>query len=112
MTLMNFGKQEMLLFKDKINYKAPHGNGFAAHQDAPAYDHIRKIEHVTLNVAVDQSTPENGCLEVVTGSHRMDIPLNPENKIIDKKWEDAQEWTQVLLQPGELKLGWALRSEL
>jgi 2-aminoethylphosphonate dioxygenase len=59
----------MLLFKDKINYKLPSGNGFAAHLDAPAYDHIGKIEHLTANFAVDKATIENGCIEVVPGSH-------------------------------------------
>jgi hypothetical protein len=33
----------MFLFKEKINYKEPNGNGFQAHLDAPAYDHIGKI---------------------------------------------------------------------
>ena len=45
--------EEMLLFKDKINYKLPGGNGFGAHLDAPAYNHVGQIEHTTANLAVD-----------------------------------------------------------
>ena len=37
-------RDDMLLFKDKINYKQAGGNGFQAHLDAPAYDHIGQIE--------------------------------------------------------------------
>lgn len=66
---------DVLLFKDKINYKLPFGNGFQAHLDAPAYDHIGRIEHVTANIAIDPATVENGSLEVVAGSHKMDVEL-------------------------------------
>jgi 2-aminoethylphosphonate dioxygenase len=79
----------MQLFKDKINYKAAKGNGFQPHLDAPAYDHIGEIEHVTANFAIDAATPENGCLEVVPGSHRMtDIELVDGGRISDA-WTDA-----------------------
>ena len=63
----------MLLFKDKINYKLPSGNGFAAHLDAPAYNHIRQIEQLTVNLTVDVAMSENRCLEVVPGSHWMAV---------------------------------------
>jgi 2-aminoethylphosphonate dioxygenase len=95
--------QEMLLFKDKINYKMPHGNGFAAHLDAPAYDHISKIEHLTANLAVDEATLENGCLEVVPGSHQMDVPFSYGGHIT-KEWEDSHEWLVVPLKPGDILL--------
>lgn len=45
--------------------------GFDAHTDAPAYQHSGALKHLTINVAVDAATPENGCLEVVDGSHKM-----------------------------------------
>lgn len=92
---------EMLLFKDKINYKLPGGNGFQAHLDAPAYDHIGVIEHTTANLAVDAATRANGCVEVVAGSHRMDVEL-AEGGRISRSWEDAQEWTPVELKEGDL----------
>lgn len=92
----------MLLFKDKINYKGKRGNGFAAHLDAPAYDHIGKIEHVTANFAIDAATRENGCLEVVPGSHRMtDIDLVDGGRISDT-WTANQKWVEVPLAPGDV----------
>jgi ectoine hydroxylase-related dioxygenase (phytanoyl-CoA dioxygenase family) len=93
----------MLLFKDKINYKLAAGNGFAAHLDAPAYDHISKIEHLTANFAVDEATLENGCIEVVPGSHKMDVEL-AHGGAISKAWEDDHEWTAVPLRPGDVLL--------
>lgn len=94
-------RDDMLLFKDKINYKLAGGNGFGAHLDAPAYDHIGEIEHTTANLAVDPATIENGCVEVVRGSHRMNVEL-AEGGRIAKEWEDSQEWTPVMLDSGDL----------
>lgn len=92
---------EMLLFKDKINYKLPGGNGFGAHLDAPAYDHIGKIEHTTANLAVDPATIANGCVEVVPGSHQMNVQL-AEGGRIASAWEASQAWIAVELDPGDL----------
>ncbi|KAI1432951.1 hypothetical protein GGR50DRAFT_688635 [Xylaria sp. CBS 124048] len=91
----------MLLFKDKINYKGPNGNGFQAHLDAPAYDHIGKIEHITANICVDQATRENGFLEVVAGSHRMEVQFI-EGGRIHPDWQAAHTWTEVPMQPGDI----------
>ena len=94
-------RDDMLLFKDKINYKLPGGNGFQAHLDAPAYDHIGKIEHTTANLAVDAATLANGCVEVVPGSHKMVVEL-AEGGRISAKWEADQQWTPVPLDSGDL----------
>jgi len=92
---------EMLLFKDKINYKLPGGNGFGAHLDAPAYDHIGEIEHTTANLAVDPATIANGCVEVVPGSHLMKVDL-AEGGRIDPAWEASHDWVPVELDAGDL----------
>lgn len=91
----------MLLFKDKINYKLAKGNGFGAHLDAPAYDHIGKIDHLTANIAVDEATEANGCLEVVAGSHKMDVELKHGGHI-SEAWEKSHEWIKVPLSPGDI----------
>lgn len=90
----------MFLFKDKINFKYPNGGGFGAHTDAPAYTHIGDITHLTVNAAIDNATPENGCLEVVKGSHKMDVEYD--QKCITPEWENAHEWTAVPLNVGDL----------
>jgi ectoine hydroxylase-related dioxygenase (phytanoyl-CoA dioxygenase family) len=76
------------------------GNGFAAHLDAPAYDHIGEIEHVTANLAVDSATSENGCLEVVPGSHKMDVSFLRGGQI-SPDWEAEHDWLAVPLEPGK-----------
>ncbi|TKA79065.1 hypothetical protein B0A55_02514 [Friedmanniomyces simplex] len=96
-------RDEMLLFKDKINYKQAGGNGFQAHLDAPAYDHIGYIEHTTANIAVDPATIANGCVEVVPGSHKMNVEL-AEGGRISAKWEAEQQWVPVELESGDLLL--------
>ena len=99
--------QEMILFKDKINYKLPGGNGFEAHLDAPAYDHINgkvgqnHMEHLTANIAIHPATMTNGCLEVVPTSHKMQVELAHGGLITDK-WCDAHEWTTVPLEVGDI----------
>ncbi|KFY72991.1 hypothetical protein V499_06897 [Pseudogymnoascus sp. VKM F-103] len=92
---------EMLLFKDKINYKSGFGNGFLAHLDAPAYDHIGEIEHTTANLAVNAATPENGCLQVVPGSHRMKVDFIHAGRI-HPDWENSHEWVLVPLEAGDI----------
>ena len=101
--LTQLSGDEMLLFKDKINYKLPYGNGFEAHLDAPAYDHIGRIDHVTANIAIDAATLENGCLEVVEGSHKMDVELQEgQGGHISAAWEERNDWVSVPLDRGDL----------
>lgn len=59
-----------LLFKDKINFKLPGGDGFKAHQDVQAgWDDYASL-HITVLISIDDATPENGCLELAPGRHR------------------------------------------
>jgi hypothetical protein len=100
--LAQLTRDDMRLFKEKINYKLPGGNGFAAHLDAPAYDHIGKIEHTTANIAVDAATVANGCVEVVAGSHRKDVELVDGTGEISAAWEAQATWIPVELEEGDL----------
>lgn len=93
----------MVLFKDKINYKLPNGNGFHAHVDYHAYSHMGEIAHLTANVAVDEATVANGCLEVVPGSHKTAIAFSNGGRI-SKVWEESHEWTRVPLKQGDILL--------
>lgn len=93
--------QETTLFKDKINYKLPNGNGFLAHVDYHAYSHIGEIPHLTANIAIDPATLANGCLEVVPGSHRMQIEF-AEGGRIAPAWENTKTWVPVPLESGDV----------
>ncbi|KZT54294.1 PhyH-domain-containing protein, partial [Calocera cornea HHB12733] len=100
--LAQLAGEEMVLFKEKINYKSPGGGGFDPHTDSPAYQHIAALKHLTILIAVEPATAENGCLEVVPGSHLIrDIPLNQDHTIT-KEWEAARQWAPVPLDTGDM----------
>jgi hypothetical protein len=63
-----------VLYKEKVNYKAPGGAGYAPHQDAPAYPMIDT--HVSAMIAIDDAGIGNGCLEVVSGAHDRLLPTD------------------------------------
>lgn len=92
----------MLLFKEKINYKLQGSGGFAPHIDSTAYTHVKNIKHLTILLAVDATHMQNGGLEVVNGSHEMNVPIDPSDNCIDAAWVKSQEWVPVELEPGEL----------
>ena len=88
---------EAILFKDKINFKMPGGDGFKAHQDVQAgWDRYAKL-HITALVSVDASTIENGCLEMASGYH--------DKGLIGEAWkpleEDALDYVSVPTNPGD-----------
>ncbi|MDP8932108.1 MAG: phytanoyl-CoA dioxygenase family protein [Actinomycetota bacterium] len=70
-----------VLYKEKVNYKHPGGAGFAPHQDALAYPHLPVS--VSCLLAVDDSTLENGCLELAAGIHRDLLPTDDEGCVRD-----------------------------
>jgi len=91
-----FGEQAVL-FKDKINFKMPGGDGFKAHQDIQAgWDKYASL-HITALVSIDASTRENGYLELAPGYHNKGI--------IGEKWkplaEDALEYIGIPTEPGD-----------
>jgi hypothetical protein len=81
---------EVVLFKEKINFKMAGGPGFKAHQDQQAGWTRYAPLFLTALVTIDPATLENGCLEIVPGRHREgligeewkplddgDLPLRP-----------------------------------
>ena len=59
-----------ILFKDKINFKMPGGDGFKPHQDQQAgWDKYADF-FISAMVCIDEATIENGCLQMVSGHHR------------------------------------------
>jgi ectoine hydroxylase-related dioxygenase (phytanoyl-CoA dioxygenase family) len=82
-----------VLYKEKVNYKAVGGAGFAAHQDAPAYPFVRT--HVSCMLAVDDASIDNGCLEVVDGMHGELLPTDergciPDDVAVALAWEPVE----------------------
>jgi 2-aminoethylphosphonate dioxygenase len=59
-----------VLFKDKINFKMPGGDGFKPHQDQQAGWSGYAPYFITALISIDDATVENGCLEVLPGRHK------------------------------------------
>jgi phytanoyl-CoA hydroxylase len=71
--VQEFVGPDIALFASHYICKPPHtGRPVLWHQDG-AYWPLEPMEVITLWLAIDDSTPENGCLRVIPGSHRDDL---------------------------------------
>jgi hypothetical protein len=59
-----------VLFKEKINFKMPGGDGFKPHQDSQAGWDKYATFFISVLVTIDEATEENGCLKMVKGHHK------------------------------------------
>lgn len=91
-----------VLYKEKINYKYPGGGGYAAHQDAPAYEFVKF--HITCLISVDTATVESGCLSFVPGQYQPRFIALDENGCIASEVASEMEWVTVPTQPGDILL--------
>jgi len=65
--------EEAILFKDKINFKLPGGDGFKEHQDVQAgWDEFADL-HITAMIAIDETNEANGSLEMIAGMHKQGL---------------------------------------
>ena len=60
---------EPKLFKDKLIFKLPGQPGYGMHQDAGFWQGFPYQQLVSVMVAIDAATEENGGLEVIPGHH-------------------------------------------
>ncbi len=74
--------EEAVLFKEKINYKMPGGDGFKPHQDSQAGWDAYANYFVTVALSLDDSTLENGCLRFAPGN---------QGKRLFRSWEPLTE---------------------
>lgn len=91
-------EEEAVLYKEKVNYKLVGGAGFAPHQDAPAYRFIDN--HISCMVAVDDSTPENGCLDVVSAHYDEILPMD-ERGCITADVVESMTWIPAPIKAGQ-----------
>ncbi len=91
--------EPVYLYKEKVNYKLTGGAGFRPHQDAPAYPFIKKS--ISVMIAVDASTEENGCLEVCDAAHQEILPMDDRGCIVEQ-WTLQHKWHSVEMAPGDV----------
>ena len=82
------------------------------HQDGHPWRERGIVAAVTLWVAIDPATSENGCLRVIPGSHRLAAqPLRPRPDVasvfgaeIDPALVDEARAVDVVLEPGDVSV--------
>jgi ectoine hydroxylase-related dioxygenase (phytanoyl-CoA dioxygenase family) len=81
------------------------------HQDGSFWP-LEPMEVTTLWLAVDDSTPENGCMRVIPGSHRMDLQemmartdvANVLSAAIDPALVDDSQAVDIVLAAGDVSI--------
>jgi hypothetical protein len=94
--------EQAVLYKEKINYKYPGGGGYAAHQDAPAYEFIDY--HITCLISVDPATRESGCLYFSPGRHLEGFIALDEKGCVAPETASTMPWVAVPTNPGDILL--------
>ncbi len=102
----------LALFASHYISKPPYdGQPVLWHQDGSFWP-LDPMEVVTLWLAVDDSTPENGCMRVIPTTHRMDLqgmqPLtevaNVLNRGLDPATVDESRAVDVVLKAGDVSV--------
>jgi phytanoyl-CoA hydroxylase len=100
------------LFASHYIAKRPYdGQAVLWHQDG-SYWPLEPMEVITMWLAVDDSTPENGCMQVIPGSHTLDLQKmqartdvdNVLNSGIDMSMVDESKAVDVVLTAGDVSL--------
>lgn len=92
--------EEAALFKEKVNFKMPGGDGFTPHQDSQAGWDTYTDFFLSVIVCIDESTVENGCLQICAGHHKRGLfqswePLSEKDMV-------GMEFVHVPMKPGDL----------
>lgn len=105
----------LLLWRSDFFLKEPGAPALPWHSDAPSYTMIEPAVVITAWLAVDPATKDNGCVELIPGTHRTIVPhTDPplteraserqRGPIADPNCFDQSQAVSVELQPGEFFL--------
>ncbi len=89
-----------VLFKEKINFKLPGGDGFKPHQDQQAGWSTYAPWFVTALVSIDEATIENGCLELAAGRHKEGL-IGAEWTPLSQAQLSESEFVKCPTRPGD-----------
>ena len=102
---------DVALFASHYISKPPFsGQPVLWHQDGPLWP-LEPVKVVTLWLAVDHSTPENGCVRLIPGSHRWDSAAVREAKEVENVLGveiavdvDESQAVDMVLHPGDVEV--------
>lgn len=93
---------DIKLYSDQLFMKAPEtGSAQPWHQDSASWRDIFPMDLVSAWTAIDDATPENGCLEFAVGTHRWGVLPRTTRGQLMEELEDGS-WP---IQPAPLKRG-------
>jgi phytanoyl-CoA hydroxylase len=102
------GPDTDLYFNQKV-YKNPHGtNSFSWHQD-DAYGPVEPAPYLTLWIAINDATIENGCISVLPGSHKRGLVEHWQGSfgLACHSLDDPDQGTLVPLSAGSVACFWS-----
>ena len=90
-----------VLFKDKINFKMPGGDGFKWHQDQQAGWGDYTDLFITALVSIDEVTKQNGPLEIAGGYHKEGL-IGQEWVPLSEEHDSRMKFETFTLKPGDM----------
>ena len=94
--------EDAVLFKEKINFKMPGGDGFEPHQDSQAGWDSYASNFVNVMICIDPATEENGCLELAPGQNKRGLLRGMEPLTADDIAD--MEFVSCPTRPGDMVL--------
>ncbi len=92
------------LFKEKFIFKPAGATGYKLHQDIPFGWVGFPRTFLTVLVAIDPSSPENGCTEVFSGYHHSFLSNALETYMLPDEMVDNSRRTFLALEPGDVAI--------
>ncbi|MCA8953304.1 MAG: phytanoyl-CoA dioxygenase family protein [Planctomycetes bacterium] len=94
------GVDTLRLFHDQVFSKPPHHPGVVPwHQDYSYWRRTAPVQHVTVNLLLDDSDEDSGCLMFLPGSHRLPllppIPFDADLEAIREHVASELDWDPV-----------------
>jgi len=93
--------EQAVLFKEKVNFKEPGGGGFTPHQDVQAGWKTYGSRYLSVLVTIDESTEDNGCLEIAAGHHKKGL-IGQEWKPLEGEVLDNIDFVRHPTKPGDV----------
>ncbi|MDP7742183.1 MAG: phytanoyl-CoA dioxygenase family protein [Lentisphaeria bacterium] len=96
---------DILLFRNTLMLKpGNHGSAHRLHQDSP-YWHMEPATQITVSIALTDATIDNGCFQVIPGSHKSGLQdwgaiFRASNTLTDRDDIDLSSLIQVPLRAG------------
>ena len=90
-----------VLFKEKINFKLPGGDGFKPHQDQQAGWGTYADLFVRALVSVDEANLDNGCMELASWQHKRGLVGGEWTPLTDENMQDM-DFKPVPTRPGDV----------